>query len=106
MPQSENTKDKVLQVENSSDATLFSRITIIGLGLIGSSLARGLKQKGICQTIVGCARTQETLEKGLKLGLIDEGIIDPCAAVEQSDLVFLSLPIGATENILQSPQFI
>ena len=102
MPHSENTKNDNSQEANGIDAPLFGQITIIGLGLIGSSLARGLKQKGICKTIVGCARTQETLEKGLKLGLIDEGIIDPCAAVEQSDLVFLSMPIGATENILKT----
>lgn len=86
--------------EISSNARLFARVAIIGLGLIGSSLARALKQQGLCETVVGCARSKETLEKGLQLGLIDEGFIDPGAAVEHAELVILSMPIGATETVI------
>ena len=85
-----------------SSSHLFSRVCIIGLGLIGSSLARALREQNLCETIVGCARSKETLEKGLRLGLIDEGLLDPGEAVDQADLVFLSMPIGATEAIFQA----
>lgn len=89
--------------ENTQKAShLFSRVAIIGLGLIGSSLARALRQHDLCETIVGCARSKDTLEKGLRLGLIDEGLLDPGEAVDQADLVFLSMPLGATEAIFQA----
>lgn len=91
-----------MQQEGSNNARLFNRVAIIGLGLIGSSLARALKQQGLCDTVVGCARSKETLEKGLHLGLIDEGFLDPGTAVEQAELVILSMPIGATETVLKA----
>ncbi len=87
---------------DGKDTRLFARVAIIGLGLIGGSLARALRKEGLCETIVGCARSQETLEKALQLGFIDEGFLDPGAAVEQADLVILSMPIGATKVVLRA----
>ncbi|MBV1869684.1 MAG: bifunctional prephenate dehydrogenase/3-phosphoshikimate 1-carboxyvinyltransferase [Gammaproteobacteria bacterium] len=77
-----------------------SKVVIIGLGLIGGSFARGLKQGALCDQVVGCARSTSTLEKGLALGVIDAVETDLTKAVQGADLVFLSMPIGATENIL------
>ncbi|MBV1871924.1 MAG: bifunctional prephenate dehydrogenase/3-phosphoshikimate 1-carboxyvinyltransferase [Gammaproteobacteria bacterium] len=77
-----------------------SKVVIIGLGLIGGSFARGLKQAALCDQVVGCARSISTLEKGLALGVIDAAETDLTKAVQGADLVFLSMPIGATENIL------
>lgn len=91
-----------MQQEDGKNTYLFTRVAIIGLGLIGGSLARALKQQDLCETIVGCARSQETLEKALQLGFVDEGFLDPSAAVEQADLVILSMPIGATKVVLQA----
>ncbi|PCH92922.1 MAG: hypothetical protein COB84_10055, partial [Rhodobacteraceae bacterium] len=79
-----------------------SKVVIIGLGLIGSSFARGLKKWGLCEEIVGCARSSSTLEKGLDLGVIDTAEKDLSLAVQGADLVFLSMPIGATEKILST----
>ena len=87
----------------SSDVSAkFSKVVIIGLGLIGSSFARALKQQNLCEQVVGCARTQETLDKGLALGVIDSAETDAGRAVCGADLVFLSMPIGATEKVLST----
>ena len=77
-----------------------SKVVIIGLGLIGSSFARGLKKWQLCDHVVGCARSASTLEQGLSLGVVDSVETDLTKAVKGADLVFLSMPIGATENIL------
>lgn len=77
-----------------------SKVVIIGVGLIGSSFARALKKWRLCEQIVGCGRSFATLEEGLALGVIDVAETDMRRAVQGADLVFLAMPIGATENVL------
>ena len=52
---------------------LFDRIAIIGIGLIGSSISHATRRKGLAKEIVGSARTKETLNTALRLGLVDKG---------------------------------
>ena len=78
----------------------FERVTIVGLGLIGGSFAAALKSAGKVKHVVGCARSQETLDLGLELGIIDSAEKDVAKAVQGSDLVMLAAPIGATEMLL------
>lgn len=77
-----------------------SKVVIIGVGLIGSSFARALKKWHLCEQIVGCGRSLATLEEGLALGVLDVAETDMRRAVQGADLVFLAMPIGATENVL------
>jgi D-arabinose 1-dehydrogenase-like Zn-dependent alcohol dehydrogenase len=49
----------------------FNKVTIIGVGLIGGSLAQVLKEKDLAREITGAGRSRETLELALKLGVID-----------------------------------
>ncbi len=49
----------------------FNKVTIIGVGLIGGSLARVLKDRNLAGEIMGAGRSRETLELALKLGVID-----------------------------------
>lgn len=86
----------------SNDTVQLNRVVIIGVGLIGSSFARALKKQGLCEQIVGCGRSQATLEEGLALGVIDVAETDWQLAVQGADLVFLAMPIGATEAVLAS----
>ncbi len=81
---------------------LCDRIAVIGVGLIGSSLARAARQKGLVREIVGCARSPETRAKVLELGLADRCEADPAAAVEGADLVVLATPVGAYEAIARA----
>ena len=59
---------------------LFDRVALIGIGLIGSSLARVLRRDCPQTRIVACARRAETLEAVRRLGLADETTDDPAAA--------------------------
>ena len=81
---------------------LFRRVAILGLGLIGSSLARFLKREGLAQTIVGHARTEATMKTSLKIGFIDRAAATPEEAVRGADLVVIATPVGAYAAIAQA----
>ncbi len=53
---------------------MFERVALIGIGLIGSSISHAMRRKGLAKEIVGSARTKQTLNTALKLGLIDNGL--------------------------------
>ena len=78
-----------------SEPELFSRVALIGLGLVNSSLARVLRNKAPETEIVGCARSQATLDTATELGFVDKVTLDPAEAVEGCDLVVLGSPVGA-----------
>ncbi|GJL78514.1 MAG: prephenate dehydrogenase [Nitrospinaceae bacterium] len=72
----------------------FGQITIIGLGLLGGSLARVCKKKGLVETVVGFGRYPEKLEKAKELGIIDAFETDLQTAVKNADLVVLCTPVN------------
>ncbi len=78
---------------------LFDRVALIGIGLIGSSLARVLRRDSPDTVIVACARRAETLEAVRRLGIADETTDDPAAAVAGADLVVLATPLSAYAEI-------
>lgn len=80
---------------------IISQLTIIGVGLIGASLARVLKNTGYCRRVVGCGRSRGNLETALALGIIDDIADDPARAVEGADVVVLAVPLGAIAPVLQ-----
>ena len=75
----------------------FQNVTIIGVGLIGGSLAKALKATGLAGTITGAGRSRETLELAERLGVIDRIAQGPANAVEGADLVILAAPVGTFE---------
>ncbi|MEE1562458.1 MAG: prephenate dehydrogenase/arogenate dehydrogenase family protein, partial [Alphaproteobacteria bacterium] len=79
---------------SKDDSPLFERVALIGVGLIGASLGLVLKREGLAGYVVGCARTQATLDKALELDIVDEAAADPAAAVAGADLVMLCTPVG------------
>jgi cyclohexadieny/prephenate dehydrogenase len=72
----------------------FERVAFIGIGLIGSSLARVLRRDGLAGEIVACARNETTRAKALELGLADRVTADAAEAVRGADLV-LATPLSA-----------
>src|SRR5579872_181710 len=78
---------------------LFKRVAIIGIGLIGSSLARVLRRDSPQTCIVACARRAETLEAVRRLGIADETTDDPAEAVKGADLVVIATPLSAYAEI-------
>ena len=78
---------------------LFERVALIGVGLIGSSLARALRRDSPRTAIVACARRAETLAAVRRLALADETTDDPVVAVAGADLVVLATPLSAYAEI-------
>ena len=78
---------------------LFDRVALIGIGLIGSSLARVLRRDSPATTIVACARGAETLAAARRLDLADETTDDPARAAEGADLVVIATPLSAYAEI-------
>jgi cyclohexadieny/prephenate dehydrogenase len=78
---------------------LFRRVALIGIGLIGSSLARVLRRDSPETHIVACARRAETLEAVRRLKIADETTDDPAAAVADADLVVIATPLSAYAEI-------
>lgn len=72
---------------------LFSRVTIIGLGLIGGSLGLAIKEKRIASEVVGVSRRKSTIRKALSLGAVDRVTLDLKKGVKGSDLVILAVPV-------------
>ena len=79
----------------------FDRVAIIGVGLIGGSLAMVLKDKGLCNTIVGVGRGKENLEAAKQMGLIDEYTHEVEEGVKGADLVVLAVPVMSIEGVVK-----
>jgi prephenate dehydrogenase len=80
---------------------MIERLAVIGVGLIGGSLARALRAAGLVGEVVGCGRSLENLELALELGVVDAYTQDAGAAVENADLVFVAVPLGAIAGVFE-----
>ncbi|HTZ71262.1 MAG TPA: prephenate/arogenate dehydrogenase family protein [Acetobacteraceae bacterium] len=75
---------------------LFDRVALLGMGLIGSSIARGIRARGgIAREIVAHAKTPRTLARVAELAIADRIEADPAVAVASADCVILCAPVGA-----------
>jgi len=79
----------------------FNNVTIIGVGLIGGSLAKVLKTTGLAGMITGAGRSRETLELAQRIGVIDRIGQGSASAVEGADLVILASPVGTFETAVR-----
>ncbi|MET7241956.1 prephenate/arogenate dehydrogenase family protein [Methylobacterium sp. EM32] len=73
----------------------FRRLALVGLGLIGSSIARGARASGLAGEIVAVDRDAGVIERVRVLGLADEAATDLASGVAGADLVILCVPVGA-----------
>jgi prephenate dehydrogenase len=80
------------------------RLAIIGVGLIGGSLARALRAAGLVGEIVGCGRGQANLDEAVELGVIDRYTHAVADAVADADMVFLAVPLGAMRDAFAAMQ--
>jgi len=80
---------------------MFQKLALIGIGLIGSSIAHGVRLKGLAKTISISTRRQETLDEARALGLGDEYTLDAAEAVRDADLVILCVPVGAYRAVME-----
>ena len=77
----------------------FKRVVLIGVGLIGSSLARVIRREGLADEVVGVVRSDASRARILELGIVDRAESDPGVAVEGADLVVLALHLGGYEAV-------
>ncbi len=80
---------------------MFKKICIIGVGLIGGSIARASRANGLCNNIVGVGRSQSHLQKALELGVIDSFDLSITQAVKGADLVVVCSPVGSFEAVFK-----
>ncbi len=79
---------------------MFDKVCLIGIGLIGSSLSHAMRRGNLARCIVGSVRSQNTRDKALELGLVDEIFETAQDAVEGADLVILCTPVGVYESLI------
>ena len=82
-----------------SQKPLFNRLALIGMGLIGGSIARAARAQGVARTIVATARSPATRKRVAELGLADQVVETNAAAVAGADLVIVSIPVGACGTV-------
>src|SRR4051794_26487863 len=75
-------------------SALFPRVALLGIGLIGSSLAHAMRKKKLAGEIIGYARSESTRSKALKLGIVDTVGHSAAEAAAGADLVILCSPVG------------
>ena len=71
----------------------FGTIAIVGVGLIGGSVALAAKSRGVAQTVIGVGRNALRLEQARRAGIIDEGVVDLAAAGIRADLMVFCTPV-------------
>ena len=79
---------------------LFNKVTLIGIGLIGSSIARVIKRDKIARHLVAVAKSKKTIDSVLKLGIADSVTLDLSEAVKDADMVMLCSPLGTYKKIM------
>jgi len=87
---------------NADSNKAIRKLAIFGVGLIGGSLALSLRKAGYCESIVGCSRSADHLQRAVDLGVIDAYTLDPAEAVRNADMIMLATPMRALKPVLQS----
>ncbi|MEK7990601.1 MAG: prephenate dehydrogenase/arogenate dehydrogenase family protein [Thiotrichaceae bacterium] len=83
---------------------LIQRLTIIGVGLIGGSLALALRRKQACGEIIGCGRSIENLEKAIELNIIDQYSTNLAESVHNADMVMVAVPLSMMAQVFETIQ--
>ncbi len=78
-----------------------NRLVILGVGLIGGSLAQALRRADMCNRIVGYGRNEANLNKAIELGVIDEYFLSAKDAVQDADVIVLATPLATNRALFQ-----
>ena len=84
-----------------SDSAAGKNVVILGLGLIGGSLARALRKSGFAKTFIGCGHREPSLIRGMELGVIDEYTLDLDEAIERADIIVIATPTLVASDMLK-----
>lgn len=92
---------RLRRADSATGDSAFRRIAIIGVGLIGGSLARALRRTGRGIQIIGYGRNHLNLQRAVELGVIDRFEARLQDAVADADLVVVAVPVGTTAAVLR-----
>jgi prephenate dehydrogenase len=76
------------------------RLVVVGLGLIGGSFAKGVRESGLCREVIGVDRDLASCKRAVELGVIDHYEQDLARACEGAEVIQLAVPILAMETLL------
>ncbi|MVW75715.1 bifunctional prephenate dehydrogenase/3-phosphoshikimate 1-carboxyvinyltransferase [Pseudomonas xionganensis] len=79
---------------------LIGRLVVIGLGLIGGSFAKGLRERGLCREVIGVDLDPESRRLAVELGVVDRCESDLATACQGAEVIQLAVPILAMEKLL------
>ncbi|MEJ2417302.1 MAG: prephenate dehydrogenase/arogenate dehydrogenase family protein [Exilibacterium sp.] len=83
---------------------IINKLVVVGVGLIGSSLAAALKARGGCVETIGVVRRPETGREALRLGVVDRvctGISEVASELRAGDVIFIAVPTLAITQVLE-----
>jgi len=80
---------------------LFSKVVIVGVGLMGGSLGLAIKKRGLAREVVGLVRRRPVIARAKLLGALDTGMLVPAQAFHGADLVVLATPVKTLPGLLQ-----
>jgi cyclohexadieny/prephenate dehydrogenase len=89
-------------MSDMSETTIFNRIAIIGIGLIGSSISRAIKMNGLVDFVSVTAKSQKSLDTAVSLGIADSVTLKLDEAVKGADIVMICSPISTYTGIMES----
>ena len=81
---------------------MIERLCVVGVGLIGGSLARALRRAGAVGEVVGTSRREEHLRRARELGVVDRYSLDASEAARGADMVVVCTPMGAMESVFRA----
>ncbi len=81
---------------------MIERLCVVGVGLIGGSLARALRRAGTVGEVVGTSRREAHLRRARELGVVDRYFLDPADAARGADMVVVCTPMGAMEDVFRA----
>lgn len=83
---------------------LINKFVVVGIGLIGGSLATGLKQRGLCNEVIGIARKGDTCTEAIKYGVVDRAytsLQEIASELTKDDVIFIAVPTLSVTSVLE-----
>lgn len=87
-------------IQMKPNAPIIRRLVVVGLGLIGGSFAKGIRESGLCSEVVGVDLDPQSRDLAVQLGVVDRCEADLALACEGADVIQLAVPILAMEKVL------
>jgi len=82
-----------------SNGPHIKHLVVIGVGLIGGSVARALRHAGVVEYVTGVGRSRDNLDRARELGIIDHWTHDIAEAVHDADMVLVAVPMGSYDKV-------